>query len=70
MITLLIESNQKLAIRQMEFEFENRKLELESCAYVQTIQLVKLPKCLEIFYMLLNDSNIYKCVILCKEEIH
>jgi hypothetical protein len=32
MITLFIESNEKLAIKQMEFEFENRKLELESCA--------------------------------------
>ncbi len=32
MITLLIESNQKLVIRQMEFEFENQMLELESCA--------------------------------------
>jgi hypothetical protein len=32
MITLLIESNEKLVIKQMEFEFENQKLELESCA--------------------------------------
>ncbi len=32
MITLIIESNEKLVIKQMEFEFENRKLELESCA--------------------------------------
>jgi hypothetical protein len=32
MITLLIESNEKLAIKQVEFEFENRKLELKSCA--------------------------------------
>jgi hypothetical protein len=32
MITLFIESNEKLAIKQVEFEFENRKLELKSCA--------------------------------------
>jgi len=32
MTTLLIESNEKLAIKQMEFEFDNRKLELGSCA--------------------------------------
>ncbi len=70
MITLLIESNEKFAIKQMEFEFENWKLELGPCAQVQTIQLVKLPKCLEIFYMFLNYSNICKCVIFCKEKIH
>ncbi len=30
MITLLIESNEKLTIKQMEFELKSRKLELES----------------------------------------
>ncbi len=32
MTTLLIESNEKWAIKQMEFELESRKLELGSCA--------------------------------------
>jgi hypothetical protein len=32
MITLLIESNKNLVIKQMEFEFENWKFKLESCA--------------------------------------
>ncbi len=34
MTTLLIESNEKLAIKQMEFKLESWRLELESCAQV------------------------------------
>ncbi len=56
MTTLLIESNEKLAIKQMEF-----KLVLKSRAQAQTTQLA-IPKTL-------NDSNIYHYVILCKEAI-
>jgi hypothetical protein len=40
MIALLIESNEKLAIKQMEFKFKSSKLELQSCAQAQTTQLV------------------------------
>jgi hypothetical protein len=32
MTTLLIKSNEKSAIKQMEFELESQKLELGSCA--------------------------------------
>jgi hypothetical protein len=39
MMALLIESNGKLAIKQMEFKLESQKLELESHAQAQTIQL-------------------------------
>ncbi len=38
-MALLIESNGKLAIKQMEFKLESQKLELESHAQAQTIQL-------------------------------
>ncbi len=38
-MALLIESNGKLAIKQMEFKLESQKLELESHAQTQTIQL-------------------------------
>jgi hypothetical protein len=72
MTTLLIGSNDKLVIKQMEFELENQKLELKFRAQTQAIQLTTkmfeniLPK----FDMLLHDSNICKCVILYKEAIH
>jgi hypothetical protein len=39
MIDLLIESNEKLAIKQMEFELESQKLEFESRAQTQATQL-------------------------------
>jgi enoyl reductase-like protein len=39
MTTLLIESNEKLAIKQMEFELESQKLEFESRAQTQATQL-------------------------------
>lgn len=69
MTTLLIESNEKLIIEQMEFELPSSKLELELCAQVQTTQLI-IAKMLLIFYMLLSDSNICKHVILYKKTIH
>jgi hypothetical protein len=39
MMTLLIESNEKLIIKQMEFELPSSKLGLELCAQVQTTQV-------------------------------
>jgi len=39
MMTLFIKLNEKLAIKYMEFELQSQKLELESCAQAQTIQL-------------------------------
>jgi hypothetical protein len=69
MTTLLIESNEKLIIEQMEFEIPSSKLELELCAQVQTTQLI-VAIMLVIFYMLLSDSNICKHVILYKKAIH
>jgi hypothetical protein len=69
MTTLLIESNEKLIIEQMEFELPSSKLELELCAQVQTTQLI-VAIMLVILYMLLSDSNICKHVILYKKAIH
>ncbi len=69
MMTLLIESNQKLIIKQMEFELPSSKLELELCAQVQTTQLI-VAQLLVIFNMLLSDSNICTHVILYKKTIH
>ncbi len=40
MMILLIKSNEKLVIEQMEFEFESLKPELQFHALVQTIQLI------------------------------
>jgi hypothetical protein len=71
--TLLIGSNDKLAIKQMEFELENQKLELQFHAQTQAIQLATtkmFENILQKFYMLLSDSNICKCVILYKEATH
>lgn len=67
-MTLLIESNQKLIIKQMEFEIPSSKLELELCAQVQTTQLI-VAQLLVIFNMLLSDSNICTHVILYKKTI-
>jgi len=53
----------------MKFEFESLKLESQFHPQAQTIQLIT-TKCLMIFYMFLNDSNIYICAILYKETIH
>jgi len=40
MTILLIKSNEKLVIEQMEFEFESSKPELQFHALAQTIQLI------------------------------
>lgn len=45
------------------------KLELQFHAQAQKFNW-QLPKCLMIFYMFLNDSDIYICAILYKETIH
>jgi hypothetical protein len=42
MALLLMKSNEKLVIEQMEFEFESLKLELQFHAQAQTIQLITI----------------------------
>jgi hypothetical protein len=73
MTTLLIGSNEKLAIKQMEFELENQKHELKFRAQTQAIQMATtklLENILPKFYIFISDSNICKCAILYKEVIY
>jgi hypothetical protein len=52
----------------MEFELESQKVDLKFHPEVQTTQLT-IAKMHGDIYMLINDSSIYKCVILYKEAI-
>jgi len=53
----------------MEFELESQKVDLKFHPEVQTTQLT-IAKMPGDNYMLINDSSIYKCVILYKEAIN
>jgi hypothetical protein len=60
MTTFLIESNEKLAIKQMEFELESQKPKLE-CAQAQATQLAIAKMLGDI----LHASKLFKYLLVC-----